>query len=101
MYFILKDEIPKVVGTAHQIVRNIEVEDKTGSIQVALWNDITKSPVKSGDHVKITHVSPKNNKFQQRLTLTTTKDTHIDVCIQTIAIILLVQLYKIIKIPNN
>ena len=68
-----------VSQTANSTVRNIQVRDDTSTIQVALWNAAASSPVKSGDRIKITHTSPKHNKFLKTLALNTTIHSTIEV----------------------
>ena len=63
-YLYLKDAAPRIVGAKSQTVRNIELEDTSGSIQVALWNSASKISIKAGDRIKITHVSPTDDSIQ-------------------------------------
>ncbi|PIK54639.1 hypothetical protein BSL78_08457 [Apostichopus japonicus] len=64
-------------GQSAQEVRNIVLKDKDTTIPLALWNKSSKSPVKTGDRVTVTHVSHRNDKFLQKLALSSTNDTTI------------------------
>ena len=60
-------------------VRNIVIKDSTGQMDVALWNDCSTSPVKSGSFIRITHTKCAHNNFVKKLALGTIKDSSIEV----------------------
>lgn len=60
-----------------QTVRNIKVKQDVTTRPVALWNNASTSPIKTGDTVTLTHVVPKADKFLKELALSTTAQTEI------------------------
>lgn len=70
--------MPRTVGNGQQ-VRNIQLHQDGTTRHIALWNANTSSPVKAGDRVTITHVSPKKDNFLKELALSTTAQTEITV----------------------
>ena len=55
------------------------VNDTTGKIQVALWNDKAKQQLKSGDTVKMTYVSSRHNTYLHTIALSSTTRTSVQV----------------------
>ena len=62
-------------------VRNLTVKDDTGSIKIALWQDKTKSPVKTGQKVRLTHMKKKYDTYFSDMTLMSTPDWQIEVIV--------------------
>ena len=56
-----KKEVKSTWGTS--TVRNMLVEDPTGSVQVTLWNNAASASGDVGQTVMITHLRPQSNKF--------------------------------------
>ncbi|PIK62914.1 hypothetical protein BSL78_00149 [Apostichopus japonicus] len=76
---VVQDETAHVVGKGAQEVRNILLKEDDTTHSVALWNKSSRSPMKTGDKVTITHVSPRNDKFLWKLALSSTNDTTITI----------------------
>ena len=62
-----------------QLVCNLRITDRDGSIQLALWNKHSTSPVRLGNKIKCSHVTVKNNDYLHELSLATTGNTKIEV----------------------
>lgn len=41
--------------------RDLMIEDDTSSVKTVLWNDKAMANIRSGDTVRITHLSPKKD----------------------------------------
>lgn len=76
-----QDEVVREVSTAkgNVAVRNLTLKDKSGTIPVTLWRENATSPVKAGDIVKITHMSPKKDGYLKKLVVHSTHNTTIEV----------------------
>ena len=57
-------------------MREIQLSDTEGDARVSLWGQKAESPIKTGDFVSISHLSPK--KFQMTTYLHTTPHSTID-----------------------
>ncbi|PIK45392.1 hypothetical protein BSL78_17723 [Apostichopus japonicus] len=75
---VVQDEVPRTIPNG-QLVRNIKLKEGSIIRPVALWNKATTSPIKTGDIVTISHVSPKKDKFLKELSLSTTSRTNITI----------------------
>lgn len=69
-------EIP---GRDIQTVRDIEVDDGTGMVRISLWGEKARSPIKTGQTIRLTHMSPKRDTFYGGLKLTSSHFTKIEV----------------------
>ncbi|PIK53281.1 hypothetical protein BSL78_09809 [Apostichopus japonicus] len=75
---VVQDEVPRTIPNG-QLVRNIKLKEGSIIRPVALWNKATTSPIKTGDIVTFSHVSPKKDKFLKELSLSTTSRTNITI----------------------
>lgn len=62
------------------IVRDLKVEDKTGVMNVTLWDEKAQSPIKTGEKFRMTHMSPKKDEYHGGIKLASTGFSHIEVC---------------------
>jgi len=74
---VSQDKVPKPAGSGQ--VRNLVVKDTTGEIHDALWNEKATQDVKSGDTVRMTHMSARYNSYLKMIALTSTKQTALEV----------------------
>ena len=68
-----------MVAGAETPVRNIEIEDATGRVKVALWRESATSPITVGDYVTVSHAVVKT--YAGDKTLQSTRLSTIEVSI--------------------
>ena len=80
-FFLYQEEATREVPVRneHVQVKTILIEDRSSKCKVALWRDLTKTEIRTGDYVRITDVI--TNIYKNETSLSTTSRTKITVCI--------------------
>ena len=79
--------MPKTVKN-NATVRNVTLQDESGSVKLTLWDAHAQNPMKAGDRIKASNLRSKRDNYFNAITLTSTKRTTIEVSYTSVIIIM-------------